>query len=157
MNNAWSKQYKVAGVNWFWVVNEISFEWLSSQLLKHTKFGASGISLMKFLVLNKFAIFLQPSQLNCFCLWLPLYWYYFFWILHIYHSFQAVGLLKEGGVLVYSTCTLTPQENEQQVAWALKSFPCLRLERQVSNKSMLKTVWIRSNGKINCKVVVLLV
>ncbi|XP_067049452.1 tRNA (cytosine(72)-C(5))-methyltransferase NSUN6-like isoform X2 [Acropora muricata] len=43
----------------------------------------------------------------------------------------AVGLLKEGGVLVYSTCTLTPQENEQQVAWALKSFPCLRLERQI--------------------------
>jgi len=42
----------------------------------------------------------------------------------------AVGLLKEGGVLVYSTCTITPQENEQQVAWALRSFPCLRLEKQ---------------------------
>lgn len=42
----------------------------------------------------------------------------------------AVGLLKEGGVLVYSTCTMTPQENENQVEWALKSFPCLSLERQ---------------------------
>ena len=46
---------------------------------------------------------------------------------------QAVGgLLKDGGVLVYSTCTITPQENEEQVAWALKSFPCLKLARQVS-------------------------
>ncbi|XP_068753417.1 tRNA (cytosine(72)-C(5))-methyltransferase NSUN6-like [Montipora capricornis] len=43
---------------------------------------------------------------------------------------KALGLLKEGGVLVYSTCTLTPQENEHQVQWALKSFPCLSLERQ---------------------------
>ena len=45
---------------------------------------------------------------------------------------QAVGLLKDGGVLVYSTCTITPQENEEQVAWALKSFPCLKLARHVS-------------------------
>ena len=45
---------------------------------------------------------------------------------------QAVGLLKDGGVLVYSTCTITPQENEEQVAWALKSFPCVKLARQVS-------------------------
>lgn len=34
---------------------------------------------------------------------------------------------------MYSTCTITPQENEEQVAWALKSFPCLRLEKQVSS------------------------
>ena len=39
---------------------------------------------------------------------------------------QAVGLLKDGGVLAYSTCAITPQENEQQRAWALKSFPCLK-------------------------------
>ena len=45
---------------------------------------------------------------------------------------QAVGLLMDGGVLVYSTCTITPQENEEQVAWAVKSFPCLKLARQVS-------------------------
>ena len=53
-----------------------------------------------------------------------------------YVILQAVGLLKEGGVLVYSTCTITPQENEQQVAWALRSFPCLRLEKQVSKHSI---------------------
>ncbi|KAK3743413.1 hypothetical protein QZH41_011525, partial [Actinostola sp. cb2023] len=44
----------------------------------------------------------------------------------------AVGLLKEGGVLVFSTCTITVQENEQLVAWALDKFPCMHLCAQVS-------------------------
>ncbi|XP_019789091.2 tRNA (cytosine(72)-C(5))-methyltransferase NSUN6 isoform X3 [Tursiops truncatus] len=43
----------------------------------------------------------------------------------------AVELLKPGGVLVYSTCTVTLAENEEQVAWALKTFPHLQLQRQV--------------------------
>ncbi|XP_077058083.1 tRNA (cytosine(72)-C(5))-methyltransferase NSUN6 isoform X1 [Siphateles boraxobius] len=43
----------------------------------------------------------------------------------------AVRLLKQGGVLVYSTCTVTLAENEEQVAWVLKTFPCLTLEPQV--------------------------
>lgn len=34
----------------------------------------------------------------------------------------AVGLLKSGGVLVYSTCTVAAAENEQIVAWALEKF-----------------------------------
>ncbi|KAF7669948.1 hypothetical protein LDENG_00105510 [Lucifuga dentata] len=42
----------------------------------------------------------------------------------------AVRLLKRGGVLVYSTCTVTLAENEEQVAWALKTFPCLTLQPQ---------------------------
>uniref|UniRef100_A0A8B9URY8 NOP2/Sun RNA methyltransferase 6 n=1 Tax=Anas zonorhyncha TaxID=75864 RepID=A0A8B9URY8_9AVES len=42
----------------------------------------------------------------------------------------AVKLLKPGGVLVYSTCTITLSENEEQVAWALETFPCLQLQRQ---------------------------
>lgn len=46
--------------------------------------------------------------------------------------FQAVKLLKKGGVLVYSTCTVTLAENEEQVAWALQMFPCLSLQPQVS-------------------------
>ncbi|PKU29310.1 methyltransferase nsun6 [Limosa lapponica baueri] len=41
-----------------------------------------------------------------------------------------VKLLKPGGVLVYSTCTITLSENEEQVAWALKTFPCLQLQPQ---------------------------
>ncbi|XP_009671974.2 tRNA (cytosine(72)-C(5))-methyltransferase NSUN6 isoform X2 [Struthio camelus] len=42
----------------------------------------------------------------------------------------AVKLLKPGGVLVYSTCTITLSENEEQVAWALENFPCLQLQPQ---------------------------
>ncbi|XP_040023038.2 tRNA (cytosine(72)-C(5))-methyltransferase NSUN6 isoform X1 [Gasterosteus aculeatus] len=42
----------------------------------------------------------------------------------------AVGLLKKGGVLVYSTCTVTLSENEEQIAWALETFPCLMLQPQ---------------------------
>ncbi|XP_047377000.1 tRNA (cytosine(72)-C(5))-methyltransferase NSUN6 isoform X1 [Sciurus carolinensis] len=42
----------------------------------------------------------------------------------------AVQLLKPGGVLVYSTCTITLAENEEQVAWALATYPCLQLQSQ---------------------------
>lgn len=35
----------------------------------------------------------------------------------------ASKLLSPGGELVYSTCTLTPQENEENVAWALNKLP----------------------------------
>ncbi|XP_041923240.1 tRNA (cytosine(72)-C(5))-methyltransferase NSUN6 isoform X1 [Alosa sapidissima] len=45
----------------------------------------------------------------------------------------AVRLLKRGGVLVYSTCTVTLAENEEQVAWALRTFPYLTLQPQEPN------------------------
>ncbi|XP_017084275.2 tRNA (cytosine(72)-C(5))-methyltransferase NSUN6 [Drosophila eugracilis] len=40
---------------------------------------------------------------------------------------QAVQLLRPGGILVYSTCTVTETECECMVAWALKKFSNLRL------------------------------
>ncbi|XP_037828968.1 tRNA (cytosine(72)-C(5))-methyltransferase NSUN6 isoform X2 [Kryptolebias marmoratus] len=46
----------------------------------------------------------------------------------LFHA--AVQLVKKGGVLVYSTCTVTLAENEEQVAWALKTFPYLTLQPQ---------------------------
>ncbi|KAM3860532.1 tRNA (cytosine(72)-C(5))-methyltransferase NSUN6 [Diretmus argenteus] len=46
----------------------------------------------------------------------------------LFHA--AVRLLKRGGVLVYSTCTVTLAENEEQVSWALETFPCLALQPQ---------------------------
>lgn len=44
---------------------------------------------------------------------------------------EAIALLKPGGVLVYSTCTVTQEENEKQVVWMLQNFPMLSLESQV--------------------------
>ncbi|XP_061166689.1 tRNA (cytosine(72)-C(5))-methyltransferase NSUN6-like [Saccostrea echinata] len=46
---------------------------------------------------------------------------------------KAVQLLRPGGVLVYSTCTITLEENEKQVVWVLENFPDLQLTAQVPN------------------------
>ena len=35
---------------------------------------------------------------------------------------EAVHLLRPGGLLIYSTCTFNPRENEQQGAWLQKTF-----------------------------------
>ena len=39
----------------------------------------------------------------------------------------AVFLLKPGGTLVFSTCTVNPNENERMVAHILATYPCLQL------------------------------
>ncbi|KAL4715908.1 hypothetical protein ACJJTC_013208 [Scirpophaga incertulas] len=39
----------------------------------------------------------------------------------------AVDLLKVGGKLIYSTCTVTVEENEGLVNWALEKYPSLKL------------------------------
>lgn len=41
---------------------------------------------------------------------------------------SAVAALKVGGTLVYSTCTLAPDENENIISWALNEFPNLVAE-----------------------------
>jgi 16S rRNA (cytosine967-C5)-methyltransferase len=46
----------------------------------------------------------------------------------------TVPLLKPGGVLVYSTCSLEPEENKEVVAQTLEEFPFLKL---VEEKSVL--------------------
>lgn len=56
--------------------------------------------------------------------------------LQSYASYQrkfietGVELLKPGGTLVYSTCTITMEENEHQVAWILDKYPCMKLAPQ---------------------------
>ncbi|XP_075164557.1 tRNA (cytosine(72)-C(5))-methyltransferase NSUN6 isoform X2 [Haematobia irritans] len=42
---------------------------------------------------------------------------------------NAVKLLRKGGTLIYSTCTVNISENEEIVAWALSKFPELNLEQ----------------------------
>lgn len=41
---------------------------------------------------------------------------------------SAVKMLKPGGVLVYSTCTFAPEEDEQNASWILKNYPEMRME-----------------------------
>lgn len=40
---------------------------------------------------------------------------------------QAIALLKPGGVLTYSTCTINAEENEAMVHYILKNFPAMIL------------------------------
>ncbi|MGN1279996.1 MAG: RsmB/NOP family class I SAM-dependent RNA methyltransferase [Limosilactobacillus sp.] len=39
---------------------------------------------------------------------------------------SAMKMLKPGGILVYSTCTFAPEEDEQNLAWLLKNYPELK-------------------------------
>jgi 16S rRNA (cytosine967-C5)-methyltransferase len=44
----------------------------------------------------------------------------------------AIPLLKAGGTLVYSTCSIEPEENEQTVRTVLREFPFLDLATEIS-------------------------
>lgn len=41
---------------------------------------------------------------------------------------EADAMLKDGGVLVYSTCTFSPEEDEEMILWFLKTHPGYQLE-----------------------------
>lgn len=49
---------------------------------------------------------------------------------------SALKMLKPGGVLVYSTCTFSPEENEQNASWLLKNYPELEMEEIPSYPGM---------------------
>lgn len=41
---------------------------------------------------------------------------------------QAEGMLKPGGILVYSTCTFAPRENEEMAEWFVREYPQFAVE-----------------------------
>jgi NOL1/NOP2/sun family putative RNA methylase len=41
---------------------------------------------------------------------------------------SAISMLKNGGTLIYSTCTYSVEENEQIIDWVLKKFPYMKIE-----------------------------
>ncbi len=52
----------------------------------------------------------------------------------------AVSCLKPGGTLVYSTCTLAPEENEKMVEWLITEFPQMKpAEITLSLQNIKKT------------------
>lgn len=40
---------------------------------------------------------------------------------------NAVKMLREGGIMMYSTCTFAPEEDEKTVSWILENFPEMHL------------------------------
>jgi 16S rRNA (cytosine967-C5)-methyltransferase len=44
----------------------------------------------------------------------------------------TIPLLKTGGILVYSTCSIEPEENEEIVTAITREFPSLEFVEQVS-------------------------
>ena len=41
---------------------------------------------------------------------------------------SAIKMLKPGGILVYSTCTFAPEEDEQNTSWILKNYSEMQME-----------------------------
>lgn len=57
---------------------------------------------------------------------------------------SAILLLKPGGTMTYSTCTLNPEENEAMVRFALDTYKCLRLvpaEPRVGGPGMCVSIY----------------
>lgn len=63
---------------------------------------------------------------------------------------EAVKSLKTGGLLVYSTCSLEPEENELNIAWALENLPVELQETglHIGNEGLASIFGEKLNDKI---------
>ena len=59
---------------------------------------------------------------------------------------NAVTLLKPGGTLVYSTCSLEPEEGEAQVAALMARNPALRIDPIRPDEPFGQTDWAQASG-----------
>ncbi len=63
----------------------------------------------------------------------------------------AVEVLKDGGELIYSTCSLEPEEDEMVADWALSKFPELKLEKiilPIGDEGLTEPFGIKLNKSI---------
>jgi NOL1/NOP2/sun family putative RNA methylase len=66
----------------------------------------------------------------------------------------AILMTKPGGTIVYSTCSLEPEENEQIIDWALKQFPvtCITTGLSIGVPGLTNPLGKRLNPAIkNCR------
>ncbi len=63
---------------------------------------------------------------------------------------EAVKMLKPGGHLIYSTCTFAPEEDEQMMAWLLRTYPQFHLEDLPKSAGMVaaKPDWADGNPEL---------
>lgn len=54
---------------------------------------------------------------------------------------SAVKMLKQGGTLVYSTCTFAPEEDEQIVSWLIENYPFTLEEIKMAQVSHGRSEW----------------
>ena len=59
---------------------------------------------------------------------------------------NAVSLLKPGGTLVYSTCSLEPVEGEAQVAALIARNPAIKIDPITPDEPFCDTAWAKSSG-----------
>ncbi len=61
---------------------------------------------------------------------------------------KAIQMLKPGGVLVYSTCTINTKENEEVIEWILNKYPSLKLQK-INIKNLNK--YVEKGKTVNTK------